>query len=122
MSAHESSNLPRTVRRFADLASAVDFISTCLEQGTPIHLLGEIQGVSQRVGRSRAVVDRFKSVFETMQGLHQQVNLRTAYGGVQFPADSADYELQGILAEQGDVAVRFTHSEEGWGIQQIDFL
>ncbi len=112
----------RSVRTFATLQDAIDFLATCLESGTVIQLLAEIYAVSQQVGRSRAVVDRFKAVFQQMQALHRQENLRDHYRSAHFPLKADTYELAGILAGQCDLSVQFLRLDRGWVLERIDYL
>ncbi|MEZ4640416.1 MAG: hypothetical protein R2873_33710 [Caldilineaceae bacterium] len=86
-----STTQPRAVRTFATAQEAIDFLATCLEEGTLIQLLAEIHAVSQQVGRSKAVVDRFKDVFAQMQATHRSEDLRLHYRSAQFPQDEDHY-------------------------------
>ncbi len=117
----EVSPLPKAVRTFATLSEALNFIVECLERETPIQLLGEIHGVGQQVGRSRALIDRFKSVFTTMQRLHREHDLRRVYAGVDFP-QASHFQVGGLLAETADLSVRFVRLENGWALDQLDYL
>jgi hypothetical protein len=113
---------PRIVRTFATVQEAVDFLATCLETGTAIQLLAEIYGVSQQVGRSKALVDRFKEVFDQMQILHQTQDLRQRYRSAAFPKDDDHYPLDGDLSQEADLDVRFVRLDRGWVLERIDYL
>lgn len=113
---------PRPVRTFASATEAVDFVATCLETGMAIHLLAEIYGVSQQVGRSKAVVDRFKDVFAQMWTWHQAQDLRERYRSAAFPKDGDRYALGGDLAREADIDVQFARLDRGWVLSRIDYL
>jgi hypothetical protein len=113
---------PRIVRTFTTVQEAVDFLATCLETGTAIQLLAEIYGVSQQVGRSKALVDRFKEVFDQMQILHQTQDLRQRYRSAAFPKDDDHYPLDGDLSQEADLDVRFVRLDRGWVLERIDYL
>lgn len=113
---------PRAVRTFSSAQEAVDFLAGCLEQGAVIQLLAEIHAVSQQVGRSKAVVDRFKDVFVQMQETHRRQDLRAHYRAAQFPSHEDRYALGGILAEQCDVLVQFERLKRGWVLARLDYL
>ena len=113
---------PRAVRTFGSPQEAVDFLATCLEEGTLIQLLAEIYAVSQQVGRSKAVVDRFKDVFAQMQATHRSEDLRIHYSCAQFPRNGDHYALGGVLARQCDVLVQFTRLDRGWVLERLDYL
>ncbi|MBX2997872.1 MAG: hypothetical protein KF893_05130 [Caldilineaceae bacterium] len=117
-----STTQPRPVRTFATVQEAVDFLATCLETGTAIQLLAEIYGVSQQVGRSKALVDRFKEVFDQMQDLHQAQDLRRRYRSAAFPADDDHYPLDGDLSHEADLDVQFVRLDRGWVLERIDYL
>jgi hypothetical protein len=113
---------PRAVRTFASPQEAVDFLATCLEDGTLIQLLAEIHAVSRQVGRSKAVVDRFKDVFAQMQATHRREDLRVQYSSAQFPRNEKHYALGGVLTRQCDVLVQFTRLDRGWVLERLDYL
>lgn len=113
---------PRMVRAFSALPEAVDFIATCLETGTAIQLLAEIYGVSQQVGRNRALVDRFKDVFAQMRVLHQAQDLRQRYRSATFPKGDDLYSLSGDLTKEADLDVQFVRLDRGWVLSRIDYL
>jgi hypothetical protein len=115
-------NRPRAVRSFATVAEAVDFVATCLETGTAIQLLAEIYGVSQQVGRTKAVVDRFKEVFNQMRILHQTQDLRQRYQSATFPKADDQFSLGGDLAKEADLDVQFVRLDRGWVLSRIDYL
>ncbi|MBI1298596.1 hypothetical protein GC175_26985 [bacterium] len=117
-----STKQPRSVRAFASPQEAVDFLATCLEEETLIQLLAEIHAVSQQVGRSKAVIDRFKDVFAQMQATHRNEDLRTHYSSAQFPRSEEHYALGGVLARQCDVLVQFAHLDQGWVLERLDYL
>jgi hypothetical protein len=113
---------PRAARTFATLPEALDFLVHCLETNTPIGLLAELHDVSQQVGRSKAVIDRFKDVFMQLQTLHHQQDLRLRYQEANFPIDDDHYQLGGDLAQQGDLDIQFLRLERGWVLKRIDYL
>lgn len=113
---------PRAVRTFTSHQEAVAFIAGCLESGAVIQLLAEIHGVSQQVGRSRVLVDRFKSVFAQLQALHAQRDLRRVYADAEFPTGAEHHELDGYLAQQGDLSIQFVRLARGWALESIDYL
>jgi hypothetical protein len=112
---------PRPVRTFATVQEAVAFLADCLESGAVIHLLAEIHGVSQRVGRNKAVVDRFKTVFRQMQAMHEAQDLRLRYQDAAFPASGDHYQLSGDLAQQDDLDIQFVRLARGWVLERIDY-
>jgi len=117
-----STTKPRAVRTFATVQEAVDFLATCLETGTAIQLLAEIYGVSQQVGRSKALVDRFKEVFDQMRVLHRAQDLRHRYRSATFPKDDDHYPLDGDLSHEADLDVQFVRLDRGWVLERIDYL
>jgi hypothetical protein len=117
-----STTKPRAVRTFATVQEAVDFLATCLETGTAIQLLAEIHGVSQRVGRTKVLVDRFKEVFNQMRILHNAQDLRQRYRAAAFPKDDDHYPLDGDLSQEADLDVQFVRLDRGWVLERIDYL
>jgi hypothetical protein len=117
-----STTKPRAVRTFATVQEAVDFLATCLETGTAIQLLAEIHGVSQQVGRTKVLVDRFKDVFNQMRILHQAQDLRHRYRSAAFPKADDHYPLDGDLSQEADLDVQFVRLERGWVLERIDYL
>jgi hypothetical protein len=117
-----STTQPRAVRTFATVQEAVDFLVTCLETETVIQLLAEIYGVSQQVGRTKVLVDRFKEVFDQMRALHQAQDLRQRYRSAGFPKDDDHYPLDGDLSQEADLDVQFVRLERGWVLERIDYL
>jgi hypothetical protein len=112
---------PRTVRTFVTCQEAIDFIAHCLESNAPIKLLAEIRGVSEQVGRTRALVDRYKSAFEQMRTLHAAQDLRQAYADDAFLADGDHCQLSGYLTQQADLDLFFVRLDEGWALERIDY-
>jgi hypothetical protein len=119
---HPTGITPRTVRTFATLPEAIDFIVQCLENNGVIKLLAEIQGVSVQVGRTKALVDRYKSAFAQMCVLHAEQDLRQVYADSSFPVDGDHYHLSGYLTQRADLDLYFVKVEEGWALERIDYL
>jgi uncharacterized protein YozE (UPF0346 family) len=121
--AEELSDLtPRAVHTFATPQEAIDFIVHCLESNVVIQLLAEIRGISEQVGRSKALVDRYKSAFEQMHDLHTVHDLRQVYADERFPSHATHYQLTGFLSQQADLALTFIKLDQGWALEQIDYL
>jgi hypothetical protein len=119
---HSTGITPRTVCTFATLPEAIDFIVDCLENNGVIKLLAEIQGVSVQVGRTKALVDRYKSAFDQMCVLHTEQDLRQVYADSSFPVDGDHYHLSGYLTQRADLDLYFVKVEEGWALERIDYL
>jgi hypothetical protein len=85
-------------------------------------LLAEIHGVSQQVGRTKVLVDRFKEVFNQMRILHQAQDLRQRYRSAAFPKDDDRYPLGGDLSQAADLDVQFVRLDRGWVLSRIDYL
>lgn len=102
---------------FAGLSQAVNFIAACLERNDP-QRLHENMANTRQIAQTDLLIFR-EFVFAQLQKRHEEIDLRSRYRQLHFPAGENRFKLGGHMAELGCIHIDFVKTDEGWLLDSI---
>ncbi len=113
-------NATSNVKQFNSLASAIDFISECVESNSAIALFNQtMSSENQKTGLLKETDYFIKYTFPQLQKQFQIMDFRIRYKNNSFPENENFFKVGGHNKELGHIHMDFLKFEDNWIIKEI---